>query len=97
MTELFNSEYTTNEWVTVNGVNGRRVTSKANGKSIFFPAAGVGGTLTVGDRGYTGYYQSSSRLSGTNKLQLLFTSSSMPSLTGAVGERYRATPIRPVV
>ena len=41
--ELINSEYTTTEWTTVNGVNGRKITSKTNGKSIFLPAAGFDG------------------------------------------------------
>lgn len=31
---------TTNTWETLNGVNGRRFTSKTNGNSIFVPAAG---------------------------------------------------------
>ena len=35
--ELINN--TTSEWITMDGVNGRRFTSK-NGNSIFFPAAG---------------------------------------------------------
>lgn len=38
--ELCNNNYTTSEWTTVNGVYGRRVTSKTNGNSIFLPAAG---------------------------------------------------------
>lgn len=37
--ELIN--YTTNEWTTVNGVTGRKFTSKLNGNSIFLPAAGA--------------------------------------------------------
>ena len=36
--ELVNN--TTSEWTTVNGINGRRFTSKTNGNSIFLPAAG---------------------------------------------------------
>ena len=32
--------YTTNEWTTVGGINGRRFTSTVNGNSIFIPAAG---------------------------------------------------------
>ena len=40
MDELLNSEYTTTEWTTMSGVNGRKVTSKVNGNSIFLPAAG---------------------------------------------------------
>lgn len=34
-------EYTTSVWTTQNGVNGRRLTSKRNGNSIFLPAAGT--------------------------------------------------------
>jgi hypothetical protein len=32
---------TTREWTTVNGINGRKFTSKTNGNSIFLPAAGL--------------------------------------------------------
>lgn len=39
--ELCDSAYTTKEWTTLNGVNGRKITSKKNGHSIFLPAAGV--------------------------------------------------------
>lgn len=38
--ELINSKYTYTEWVTVNGVSGRKVTSNSNGNSIFLPAYG---------------------------------------------------------
>ena len=38
--ELINSDYTTTEWTTQNGVNGRLITSVSNGKSIFLPATG---------------------------------------------------------
>lgn len=37
--ELINSSNTTTEWTTQNGVNGRKITSKSNGNSIFLPAA----------------------------------------------------------
>ena len=36
--ELLNN--TTNEWATINGVSGRKFTSKINGNSIFIPATG---------------------------------------------------------
>ena len=39
--ELYNSNYTTIEWTTLNDVNGWKITSKRNGNSIFLPAAGV--------------------------------------------------------
>ena len=37
--ELYNS--CTSEWTTLNGVRGRKLTSKKNGNSIFLPAAGA--------------------------------------------------------
>ena len=40
MQELINSNYTTTEYTTQNGVDGRKITSKTNGNSIFLPAAG---------------------------------------------------------
>lgn len=38
--ELCYDIYTTSTWTTVNGVYGRKITSKSNGQSIFLPAAG---------------------------------------------------------
>ena len=46
---------TTSTWETLNGVNGRRFTSKTNGNSIFVPAAGgcISGSVSfVGSSGY---------------------------------------------
>ncbi len=46
---------TTSTWETLNGVNGRRFTSKINGNSIFVPAAGYcldGSVFNVGSSGY---------------------------------------------
>ena len=45
--ELYNN--TTNEWATINGVSGRKFTSKINGNSIFIPAAGYCGDGSVGE------------------------------------------------
>ena len=45
---------TTSEWTTINGVNGRKFTSKINGNTIFIPTAGScnGGSVNhVGDSG----------------------------------------------
>ena len=51
--ELINSNYTTTTWTTQNGVNGRKITSKSNGNSIFLPAAGCHGAslYSVGSSG----------------------------------------------
>ena len=55
--ELINN--TKNEWVTINGVNGRKFTA-SNGKSIFIPAAGICGDGSVNDVGSDGGVWSSS-------------------------------------
>lgn len=51
-------ENSTSEWTSVNGISGYMLTSKANGNSIFLPAAGC----AIGDDAYpgaNGYYWSS--------------------------------------
>ena len=59
---------TTSKWETLNGIKGRRFTSKTNGNSIFVPAAGGcnGGSVSgVGSFGFlwsSSLYESSSRL-----------------------------------
>ena len=77
MTELFNSEYTTNEWTTLNGVNGRRVTSKINGNSVFFSAAGYYNGLSLNNCGLNGYYWSSRRINASFSYNLYFNSGSV--------------------
>ena len=47
--ELSNSSNTTTEWTTQNGVNGRLITSRTNGKSIFLPAAGTHNVFSLFD------------------------------------------------
>lgn len=51
---------TTSTWETLNGVYGRRFTSKTNGNSIFVPAAGGCSYGSAGNVGSNGYYWSSS-------------------------------------
>ena len=58
MLELLNN--TTAEWTTLNGVYGRKITSKNNGNSIFLPAAGWRGGTDLIDDGSIGYYLSRS-------------------------------------
>lgn len=60
-TELINSSYTTTEWTTVNGVYGRRITSKMSGytnRSLFLPAAGYRSNSSLNFAGSRGYYWS---------------------------------------
>ena len=56
--ELINSDYTTTEWTTVNGVCGRLITSKSNGNSIFLPAAGCRDDSSLYYAGSSGNYWS---------------------------------------
>ncbi|MBQ0119824.1 MAG: Ig-like domain-containing protein [Bacteroidales bacterium] len=58
MKDLYDSKYTSTEWVTVNGVSGRKVTSKSNGNSIFLPAAGCYIDTSLYNDGSDGYYWS---------------------------------------
>ena len=62
MDELINSEYTTTEWRRLNGVTGRKITSKINGNSIFLPAAGYRGGTSLYYAGLGGFYWSRSLL-----------------------------------
>ena len=58
--ELINGEYTTIEWTTQNGVNGRLITSKSNSNSIFLPAAGERYDTSLDNTGSNGCYWSRS-------------------------------------
>ena len=53
-------EQCTWRWTTQNGVNGYKVTSKKNGKSIFLPAAGYRYDSSLDDAGSYGLYWSGS-------------------------------------
>ena len=67
---------TTSEWTTVDGINGRRFTSKFNGNSIFIPAAGWRAGRSLNSAGYNCYLWSSSlyQSSPSNAYYLYFSS-----------------------
>ena len=96
--ELFNSSYTTNEWVTnyngVSGLNGRLVTSKKNNNTLFFPAAGGYNGTSLNYRGSNGFYWSSSFYSSTNARNLNFNSSNVNPQNN--NERRYGFSVRPV-
>lgn len=93
--ELINSNYTTTEWTTQNGVNGRLITSKSNGHSIFLPAAGFRYDTTLDYTGSTGRYLSRSLVEDypVFERQLYFTSDDVS--TGNF-YRYHGFSVRPV-
>jgi len=65
------------EWIDEDGMYGMRFTSRVNGNSIFFPAAGLYVGTTLYSRGSDGYYWSSSYNSATLAFNLYFISSTV--------------------
>ena len=62
--ELVNSNYTTTEWITQNGIDGYKITSISNGNSIFLPAAGFCNESYYYDTNLSGFYWSRSLYTG---------------------------------
>ena len=93
--ELINKSYTTTEWTAQNGVNGRKITSKTNGNSIFLPAAGYRNDSSLNDAGTDGDYWSRSLSSGYtyNAGDLDFDSSGIGTYYIS---RYYGESVRPV-
>lgn len=87
-------------WTTVNGVNGRLVTSKKPGytdKSIFLPAAGYRKSASVNGAGIYGYYWSSALKAGDPRhaSSVYFASGSIYYGNGYF--RYYGNSVRPVL
>ena len=93
--ELINSNYTTTEWTTQNGVNGRLITSNSNGNSVFLPAAGARPGSFLFDAGSGGDYWSRTLNSDSPDYAwgLYFHSSSVYT---SYGYRYYGFTVRPV-
>ena len=85
------------EWTTQNGVAGMRFTSKRNGNSIFFPAAGWRRGSSMYDAGEHGYYWSSTPFdSYAQGACYLYFSSEGSASTGGSG-RFIGLQVRPVL
>ena len=96
--ELINSEYTTTTWTTQNGVNGRLITSKQNGNSVFLPAAGYRDGSSLVDAGSHGYYMTRN-LYGSESLDascLYFDSGYIAAFDYTSGYRCGGRSVRPV-
>ena len=98
--ELFDN--CTSEWVTLNGVNGRKYTSKTNGNSIFLPAAGYRWDGDLDFAGEYGFYWSSTHYeeywSSTPSNACYFDFNSSYNELGDSGDyRYSGRSVRPVV
>ena len=91
--ELLNN--CTSEWTTLNGVKGRKFTSKINGNSIFLPAAGIrwyGDLDGAGERG--DYWSSTQNPDYSNAYHLFFRSGNAGWYDNF---RYGGESVRPVV
>ena len=84
----------TSEWTTENGVAGRRFTSKTNGNSIFFPAAGNYNGTSLGSRGTYGHYWSASFYGSSDAYYLRFSSGLVSPQN--YGSRYLGFSVRAV-
>ena len=93
LTEL--REQCTWTWTTQNGVNGYKVISKKNGKSIFFPAAGDRGGSLYNDAGSYGFYWSSS-LDTANPNYAYYLDFNSSYAGWYSYDRYYGRPVRPV-
>ena len=82
-------------WITLNGTVGFKITSKANGNSIFLPAVGWRFSGQVYNNGISGYYKSS-MLGKTNLVYDLSFSQHDINVGSANGTRQTGMPIRPV-
>ena len=96
LSELINSDYTTIQWTTLNGVYGRKITSKSNGKSIFLPAAGCRSDSFKGADSYGNYWSRTLSNGGSSAGCLTFTSSSYYGISVSSISRELGRSIRPV-
>ena len=95
--ELINSNYTTTELTTLNGVEGRMITSKVNGKSIFLPAAGICGERGPAETSFYGEYWSRSLCpSIPNRAYDLSSHSNINVVEWVADLRYVGRSVRPV-
>ena len=94
--ELINSSYTTTTWATLNGVYGRKITSKSNGNSIFLPAAGYSYGTDINFVGvYGSYWSRTLAMFNASCASNLFFDSSYISMDYA-GTRCCVQSVRPV-
>ena len=92
--ELLDGFNTTTSWTTLNGVKGRRITSRSNGHSIFLPAAGRRYDTSLSDAGSEGNYWSRSVSTIENYAYGLNLYSN--GIRTVSGSRYYGMSVRPV-
>lgn len=93
MMELCDSANTKIEWTTLNGVNGRKITSRKNGNSIFLPAAGWRYDDRLWDDTTYGQYLSRTLFEPSTSYSLLFKDESIYCFQS---QRVAGASVRPV-
>ena len=83
------------EWIEINGVKGRKFTSKCNGKSIFLPAAGYRDGSSLIYAGMDGLYWSSAQGPSCSGYAYYLSFLSGNAYWSS-GYRYNGRPVRPV-
>ena len=83
------------KWVTVNGVNGRKITGP-NGNSIFLPAAGNRYETILNYPGFVGHYWTASLFTGHpySAWSIAFTENYVTWLSTARYEGYQIRPVK---
>ena len=92
--ELLNN--CTTVWTTQNGIEGRLVTSKKNGNSIFMPAAGIRNGKKTNFLGMFGSYWSSTPEQGANNLNAFYLDFNTSYFDWNVYNRYHGNSVRAV-
>ena len=85
------------QWTTQNGVEGMRFTSKKNGNSIFFPAAGWRSGSSTYNAGVFGFYWSSTPYESFTQLAYSLGFESEGSAITFWSYRHRGHQVRPVL
>ena len=94
--ELINEAYTTTEWATLNGVNGLKITSISNGKSIFLPNAGDYWNSWLWNDGVQGSFWSRSILRLNDSSAYYFYFRMNDGWRTSTNDRCRGKTVRPV-
>ena len=94
--ELINSSYTTIVQTTLNGVYGKRITSKNNNKSVFLPAAGTYIDTSLIDADIFGYYWSRSLNASWTKYAYILIFDSSRNFGPSTSLRCYGKSVRPV-
>ena len=94
--KLCDKNNVSSQWITLNGINGRKFADKTNGNSIFLPAAGYryGGDSTLDDIGASGFYWVSATIDTNNACSLYFSSGPSGWYLGSY--RSNSLSVRPV-